>query len=384
MIFKKAILAAMIISISCAASAQTEVKKMEEAKEFGPPPVESSKGVNIDIDQNKLLELIKKIDPVKLDDNAFLQVAQEQGIDLTPEMIIALRMLLAEKELALNQPVKEVKLNVAAERLTLSSIQPPISLNVKKGFDTFIEFYDLAGNPWPVEKFISVGAVEQFSAEALADIVKNSSKEGEAPNSISSNIVRVNAKSNLGDTTMTVQLRGVKETVNFRLVHNQLDSNADYKRVFTVPLINAEMANVMAGISPTGQTKVDLTRQRTNEFLKAANESYEPFFTGDVPDGAIEVPVLKGDATAWMYDGFLYVRSQIETITYPTGQYGVQSFSNFYVHKMVPYPHVSYYKNGQNVTIVLDDDALMTAVSQHKIMKEQKESADLSLNMVGG
>ncbi len=381
---KKTILAVTLLSVACAVSSQTEVKPLEKNKEFEPPPVSAAKGVNLDVNQEKLLEIIKKIAPVELDANTLGQIAQEQGIDLTPEMIIAIRMLMAEKELALNQPLKDVKLNVSAERLTLSSIQPPIRLNIKPGFDTFVEFYDLTGTPWPVEKFISVGATEQFEAKTLADIRSNTAQDGQAANDIPSNIVRVNAKSSMGDSTMTIQLRGVKETINFRLVHNQLDSDADYKRVFTVPLVNTQMANVMAGLSPSGTYKPDLTEQRTNEFLKAANESYEPFFTGDVPEGAIEVPVLKGDASAWMYGGFLYVRSRIEIITFPTGQYGVQSFSGSYVHKMAPYPQVSYYKNGQNMTIVLDDDVLMSAASQHRIMEEQKKAADLSLNMIGG
>lgn len=351
----------------------------DTSEKLAPPPLkadgtEANSEENLTFNEQKFLEILSKIKPVDYDEDTLKQIAETQNITLTPEMILALRTLLARQEQAFNAPVKDIVLNVASERLNLSSIQIPIRLNVKRGFDTFVEFYDLTGTPWPVEKFISIGATEQFTAQALADLSEN----------VQSNIVRVNAVSNLGDTTMTVQLKGVKETVNFRLIHNQLDSNADYKRVFTVPLVNTELANALPATAQVGDQPATPTQQRTNEFLRAANESFEPFFTGDVPAGAIEIPVLDGDAYAWMYQGFLYVKSRIEIITFPTSQHGVQSFSGWYVHKMSPYPQVSYYKDSKNLTIVLDDDALMSAANQQKIMMEQQEYTKMSLEALGG
>jgi hypothetical protein len=51
---------------------------------------------------------------------------------------------------------------------------------------------------------------------------------------------------------------------------------------------------------------------------------------------------------------------------------------------MSPYPQVSYYKDSKNLTIVLDDDALMSAANQQKIMMEQQEYTKMSLEALGG
>lgn len=349
-------------------------KVESETPDFiAPPPTDATNGAAVALDSERLRAILKQIQPVDLDSVLAKQIAEEQNITLTPEMIIALRKLLAEQELAFNQPVANVNLLVNSERLVLSSIQPPISLNVKRGFDTFVEFYDLAGNPWPVERGIAVGSSEQFTAVTMNDLAEN----------VPSNIVRVNASTSFGDTTMTVQLRGVRETVNFRLVHNQLNSDADYKRVFTVPLINSDIASTSMA-NQQSAANVDASRKRANAFLKAANESFEPFFTGDVPTGAISIPVLEGDASAWMFNGFLYVRSRIELLTFPTDQHGKQSFSGWYVHKMAPFPQITYYKDSRSLTIILDDDALMSAVNQQRIMQQQLESVRLDSDFLGG
>lgn len=371
-------LLASSVSIAINATAQ-------EAQEFAPPPPPAqakapiSEPITAVTNDKVLSDLLEKLRPIELETPQAVEVARSQNIVLTPEMIVALRTLMAERDIALKQSVKNVELKVSSERLNISSIQKPLLLQVQKGYDTFVEFYDLAGNPWPTEAFISVGATEQFKAEQLTDL----------PNSVKSNIVRVSAAADYGDSTMTIQLQGLKETVNFRLVHNQLSETVDYKRVFTVPMINSAFAQ--ASLSTAGADGVQVPTSNNaqvnatvNEFMRAANESFEPFFTGDVPDGAMNIPVIKGDAAAWLYNGFLYVRSKNEVLTYPSDQVGIQSFSGLFVHKMSPYPLISYYVNSKSETIVLDDDTLMSAVNYQRIQKEQQEQTKLTLDLMGG
>lgn len=336
----------------------------------------------VPIDDQAIQELLEQLAPAELDPNSAKALAAKQKLNLTPELLMAFRRLLAQKEVALNQPIKEIELRVDSEKIELSATQKPILIAVRQNYDTFVEFYDLAGNPWPVEAFVSVGNEKMFKANRLSSSVVTTNGEGttapETKVSEKSHIVRVTAASGFGDTTMTVQLQGQTETVNFRLIHNQLANVVDYKRVFTVPAINREAAE-----REYAKSDEELVDKRHEEFMQASHESFSPYFTGDVPTGAMVIPVIEGDAEAWMYKGNLYVRSRNEILTYPSNQMGVQSQSGMYVHKMKPYPRVTYFADSSPKTILLDDEALMSAYEYQKSQLEQEEQA-VEFLKVGG
>lgn len=305
-------------------------------------------------DQQKINALLQQLKPIDLGKEDSIELLRLQGVEITPELILAYRTLQLQQSLALSKPVKEAKLNVQSERLNISSIQPPISISTRNGYDTFIEFYDLAGNPWPADEYISVGAKEMFDAVKLPD--NNSS--------VKNHIVKVSAKDVYGDSTLTVQLKELKETVNFRLIHDPLAESVDYKRIFIIPRINREAVITQQenGVDVSG---VQSNNKEYNDFIKSSHESFEYFFTGDVPTGSINIPVISGDATAWLYGGYLYVRTSIEILQYPQ-DLGVQKFSGMFVHKTTPFPRITYYKNSEAVVIQLDDESLSSAVDNQK------------------
>jgi hypothetical protein len=317
---------------------------------------------------NKLLEKIK---PAELDTESARAVVQAQGIDLTPEMIMAIRKALLMQDEALIKPVTEINLKVDSERLNVSVIQAPITLSIRNGYDTFIEFYDITGAPWPATKNINIGAKELFEAVAL-----------DSEDEQKSHIIRISAKSRFGESTLTVHLKGLKETVNFRLLQNELKEEVDYKRIFTLPMVNPEAA--AEAMARTDSAAVSAKTASMNEFAKAASVSLEPFFTGSVPDGAIAIPVLEGDAMAWMYKNDLYIRSTNEIIQYPAAHKGSQKFGEMYVHIVAPFPRITYYKDSRPVTIHLDDDALVSAIEYQKQQAQQSLDTQLNLKMIGG
>lgn len=261
-----------------------------------------------------------------------------------PELISLKRKLEEALNKATLAPLRSITGLSVNEVLSVSPGSGSVKLRLLKDMDTTIEFYDQAGNPWPV--------ANQRVANDVFQVTKPD---------IANHILYIRPSVDFVVTNLSILLDTVNTSFSFMLSTNEhpisgTEVEFDERIKFTVPLVSRAMKEssernpqVSRAVMPIDGAIGYFLDQSQFEHLK------------DV----IVIPVLKGDATAYLYEGSLYVRTTYESFVFPGSAASSRPENNIRVYKAKKAePILTFYHDGKRQIVILDDDILHTANQQ--------------------
>lgn len=271
-----------------------------------------------------------------------------------PELIKLARKLQEVKMKAEVEPLRKVQSLSSSLELDVDGTSNIQEIKLIPGYLTTIEFFDTAGNPWPI--------VDQSIGSGIFKVERPAT----APHTF-----RIFVEQDFKQTNLSYLLDSI--TTSFRFILSATDdgdlnsARSYHDRVrITVPLVSRAMKE---GVS--SKYKVNAAPVRNSDlhmFLEMSE--YES------PEGAIVVPVIDGEAQVWLYDGSMYVRTRYKSIMFPQAKQEATSGSGVKVYRIDDVrPLLIFSDNGQEKFIQLDDDVIIQASmlnSQNEFIENKK------------
>jgi hypothetical protein len=271
-----------------------------------------------------------------------------------PELIKLARKLQEVKLKAEVEPLRKVQSLSSSLELDVDGSTNIQEIKLIPGYLTTIEFFDTAGNPWPI--------VDQSIGSKIFTVKRPNT----APHTF-----RILVDQDFKQTNLSYLLDGI--TTSFRFILSATDdgdlesprSYHDRVRI-TVPLVSKAMKD---GVS--SNLKVSAAPVRNSDlhmFLEMSE--YES------PEGAIVVPVIDGQAQVWLYDGSMYIRTRYKSLMFPQAKQEATSGSGVKVFRVDDVrPLLIFSDNGEEKFIQLDDDVIIQASmlnGQNEFIENQK------------
>lgn len=253
-----------------------------------------------------------ELDTDKVD--AFNQTVRENFMG--PELTRALRAITKANEQAMHERA------TPAARLdkTLVNLEPGETLtNVKvtPGNVTTLGFYDLTGEPWPVDH-LALGLDEAFSVEMFP--------KG------SHNMV-ITPKRSVGTTNISVRLKDFDQPVNVELTIDEAEYHAT---------LNVQVASM-------GPNAADLTIEPKIISEAGSNILLAVLANSGLPAEAKRVEINMQSTMAWLYDGDMYIRSRHELRIPRAIEY--QRVGPWHAYKLKPASALAFHQDGQYVHV---------------------------------
>lgn len=279
----------------------------------------------------------------QLPNDVYAKVVSELLTKLTPPELIKLsRRLNEQKRKAQVEPLREVTALSVTDVLNVDNSKHIQKIKVVPGYTTTIEFYDNAGNPWPI--------AEQASGDDIFDIKRPE---------IAPHTLRVSAKSDFRETNLTYLLAGIP--TSFRLILSAVDeadsamSARQYHDIvrYTVPLVSKAMKD---NVKDSMKVKAMPARDGNLKlFLDLAEtESVE---------GSIIVPVLNGEAQVWLYEDSMYIRTRYKHMMFPDAKQKSTSGNGMNVFRVDDLrPILTFSHDGIERFVQLDDDVIVQSL----------------------
>jgi len=205
--------------------------------------------------------------------------AIDKNFPMTPEMIKRYRAIKEANDRALNER-PEPKGRVDAGFISLQPGETPPQITVSPGIASVIGFYDMTGQPWPIDQYI-LGDGANYQ---VVQVGKDASS------------IAVTPLRDFGWTNIIVALKDEAKPVvmNIKVSNDQVQYRHDVQ--------------IMAS-GPNAQPNMSNTTDST------VNEAGEPMMLNvlsgvDLPKTAKPVPVEGVSARAWLIGKKLYIRSK--------------------------------------------------------------------------
>lgn len=297
----------------------------------------------------------------QLSPDVYSRVVSELLKKMTPPELIKLtRRLQESKRRAEAEPLRRVKSLSLNYLLDVDGSKEIKEVKLMPGYSTTIEFYDTAGNPWPI--------VDQ----SIGNDIFTVTRPALAPHTL-----RITVKEDFKQTNMTYLLDGLSTSFRFMLSATDDGASATSERLYhdrvslTVPLVSKAMKD---GVTTGLKLNAVPTRNSSlNMFLELSE--YES------PEGSIIVPVINGDAQVWLYDGAMYVRTRYKSLMFPESKQQATSGSGIKVFRVDDIrPILVFSHEGDEKFVQLDDDVII----QSTMMNNQNELLETRRNKQRG
>lgn len=241
-------------------------------------------------------------------------------LPLTPEMIrSARRQMDAGQRAASLPPGPELKPALTSQTISLEpGVEPPV-LELAPGRASVLTFFDQTGAAWPIEAYVS-GNPNQF--DVLAPIEGGSS-------------LTVTPLTAYPVSNLVVFLSGEDVPIMFEIRAGT--TSVDYRRNINV---NGLGPNAVPTIIQTAAMPVN------------GDADLMRFLDGVPPEGARRVEVLGGEASAWRWNGDLYLRTAL-TLVSPSWISSVRSAGGMQVYRLSDTPVLIASVDGNPVELVV-------------------------------
>jgi hypothetical protein len=287
--------------------------------------------------------------PPDLPDEFLMKMLASKGIVLSPEQTKTFRIIMTQNTIAEELPLVDVNMVNDTIALGVGVGSKIVTINLVKGFDTFIKFIDSSGNPWPVQ-LISIGS-NAFKYE-----------KGGADNANKSHIIKLVVNTPNKTSNLTVGLEGVDELINFKLVNNALQKDVSASITFSV-----------TGVSP--RTAKNISNYASKNTTRSMNVLTDKVLdnTMDETDapGAVIIPLLFGDSriTATFHGGHLYIKAPYGVM--PAPDVDMQfSRGGYTAYRAKPESLLMFMdKKGRVHKAVLADDVLFEALDDYSVQQ---------------
>lgn len=241
--------------------------------------------------------------------------AVEQNFPMTPEMIRKFREIYDANDRALNERAEpEAKIDTGF--ISLEPGQAPSEIGVAPGIATVIGFYDVTGQPWPVEQYV-LGSGENFQVLQLGE---------------TSNNLAVTPLKRFGWTNLIVVMKGQAKPVVMRV--NISEQVAHYRH--DVQIMDH---GPNAVVNTAGQRVIT---EAGDGVLMAALAGV------DLPSNAKTVRIVGVEARAWQVGEKLYVRSKHALLS-PSWLSSMSGPDGVRVYEIKPGPVALFSVDGQIV-----------------------------------
>lgn len=239
----------------------------------------------------------------------------EQNFPMTPEMIRKFREIYDANDRALNERAEpEAKIDTGF--ISLEPGQAPSEIGVAPGIATVIGFYDVTGQPWPVEQYV-LGSGENFQVLQLGE---------------TSNNLALTPLQRFGWTNLIVVLKGEAKPVVMRV--NISEEVAHFRHDVQI------MAQGPNAVQNTAGAKV--ITEAGDGVLMAALAGV------DLPSNAKAVRIVGVDARAWKVGEKLYIRSKHALLS-PSWLGSMSGPDGVRVYEIKPGPVALFSVDGQIV-----------------------------------
>lgn len=220
--------------------------------------------------------------PAPTDDEqqAFNGVART-ALPMTPDQIRQLKNMMVYTKQAASEPVgTPPKPVLSTQIVNLAPGSAPPVVRLEQGFVTSVVFTDISGNPWPIVSY-DLGNSQAFNIQWLTN----------------SNLLMIQATSLYTFGNLAVTLKGLPTPVMLTLIPGQqvVDYRADLQIQQELPGISSDNLSATSG-TPVNQTLLDI-------------------LNGVPPQNAQVLEVTGGEASAWLIDGKLYLRTKLTVLS---------------------------------------------------------------------
>jgi hypothetical protein len=290
----------------------------------------------------------------QLSPEVYSKVVSELLKNITPPELIRLTRRLQEiKYKAEVEPLRKVQSLSSTFELDVDGGSTIQEIKLIPGYLTTIEFFDTAGNPWPI--------VDQSIGSKIFTVTRPET----APHTF-----RILVDQDFKQTNLSYLLDSIP--TSFRFILSATDeTNGKEVRPYhdrvriTVPLVSRAMKE---GLSNLKVAAVPVRNSDLTMFLEISE--YESV------DGAIVVPVIDGSAQVWIYDGSMYVRTRYKSLMFPQSKQEATSGSGIKVYRLDDIrPLLIFSDNGQEKYVQLDDDVIIQAAmmnNQNELIEDNK------------
>lgn len=225
--------------------------------------------------------------------------AIEQVFPMTPDMVRRYLRILEENERASTETPEPAPISVA-EMIVFDPSDAPPRIHVAPGIATAVGFYDSTGSPWPVRQYV-LGDGERFQVIQLGE---------------GSNTLTVSALSRFGWTNLVVALADEPSPVVLRISVER--DQAHYRT-------NIQLAKPGPEAAPDYEVPLEESTFPSDPNLRDIVGGLGPA----VP--AVDIPVSGVDASAWLVDEDIYIRSKHALLSPSwsaslSGLYGVRAY----------------------------------------------------------
>ena len=225
--------------------------------------------------------------------------AIEQVFPMTPDMVRRYLRILEENERASTETPEPAPISVS-EMIVFDPSDAPPRIHVAPGIATAVGFYDSTGSPWPVRQYV-LGDGERFQVIQLGE---------------SSNTLTVSALSRFGWTNLVVALADEPSPVVLRISVGR--DQAHYRT-------NIQIAKPGPEAVSDYEASLEEPTFRSDRNLLDIVSGLGPA----VP--AVDIPVSGVDASAWLVDEDIYIRSKHALLSPSwsaslSGLYGVRAY----------------------------------------------------------
>lgn len=245
----------------------------------------------------------------------------EKNFPMTPDMIERYRKINEANQRALyDRP--EPKGRVDAGFISLQPGETPPQLTVSPGIASVIGFYDVTGQPWPIDQYI-LGDGKNFQ---VVQVGKDASS------------IAITPLRGFGWTNVIIALKGEAKPVvmNVRVSDNQVQYRHDVQIMTSGPNAKPNMANSDSTVEEAGSPTL----------LNVLSGV-------DLPKSAVPVRVDGVDARAWLIGKKLYIRSKNPMLS-PSWLASMSGPDNVRVYMIDPGPVALFSVNGTIVRADLD------------------------------
>ena len=290
--FRASVCVAVVVLLQSAAG-----NAQETAPEFDPPVMDSRERVRDHFGISEAEDDANK-PSLSLAEEGF-NSAIEQVFPMTPDMVRRYLRILEENERASTETPEPAPISVA-EMIVFDPSDAPPRIHVAPGIATAVGFYDSTGSPWPVRQYV-LGDGERFQVIQLGE---------------GSNTLTVSALSRFGWTNLVVALADEPSPVVLRISVGR--DQAHYRTNIQIAkpgpeAVSGYEASLEEPIFPSDRILLDIV------------SGLGP----TVP--AVDVPVSGVDASAWLVDEDIYIRSKHALLSPAwsaslSGLYGVRAY----------------------------------------------------------
>ncbi|HBS51575.1 MAG TPA: type IV secretion protein IcmK [Coxiellaceae bacterium] len=253
-------------------------------------------------------------------DQAFSGVVN-QLLPMSPQQIAKLREVFTESQLAAatppGVPPKPTSTSLMVD-LSTKAVPPVIRLGA--GYISSIVFVDATGQPWPIAAY-SIGDPSAFNIQW--------DKKG--------NTLLIQGATFYKRSNLAVILRDLNTPVMMTLISGQ--EAVDYRVDLRVPGMGPNAIFVQDGIP------------------EAVNPMLLDVLNGIPPKGSKEIKVRGGDCQAWLLNGKLYLRTNLNVIS-PGWQSIMSSIDGKHAYQLQPSPVILTLQNGRDKILTLTLEGL--------------------------